>query len=66
MESSNPKAHLNLGIALKLKGDREGARNALERARLLDSKGPVGADAERLLASLEDRPTTSATASGPQ
>jgi tetratricopeptide (TPR) repeat protein len=65
IESSNPKAHLNLGIALKLKGDREGARNALERAHLLDSKGPVGADAERLLASLEDRPTTNATASGP-
>jgi tetratricopeptide (TPR) repeat protein len=63
MESSNPKAHLNLGIALKLKGDRGGARDALERARSLDPKGPVGADAERLLASLEDRPTASATAS---
>jgi tetratricopeptide (TPR) repeat protein len=64
MEASNPKAHLNLGIALKLKGERQGARNALERARSLDAKGPVGADAERLLASLEDRPTASANASG--
>jgi len=65
MESGNSKAHLNLGIALKLKGDREGARNALERARTLDPKGPVGADAERLLASLGDRPTASITAPGP-
>jgi tetratricopeptide (TPR) repeat protein len=60
MEPSNPKVHLNLGIALKLKGDRLGARGALERARSLDPQGSVGADAERLLAGLEDRPSASA------
>ena len=60
MDPNNAKVHLNLGIALKLKGDLPGARTALERARSLDPKGSTGADAERLLAALDDRPTASA------
>jgi tetratricopeptide (TPR) repeat protein len=52
-QHDNPRAHLNLGIALKLKGDRSGARSALEKARQLDPDGPVGKEAERLLQGLE-------------
>jgi tetratricopeptide (TPR) repeat protein len=52
MDAGSAKVHLNLGIALKLKGDLQGARSALERARSLDPKGQIGADAERLLAGL--------------
>lgn len=52
MDRDNPHVHLNLGVALKLKGDHSGARSALEKARSLDEKGPVGAEAERLLGSL--------------
>src|SRR5215831_9203813 len=55
-QHDNPRAHLNLGIALKLKGDRSGARNALEKARQLDPDGPVGKEAERLLQGLEGSP----------
>ena len=36
MDRDNPTVHLNIGIALKLKGDRAGAREALEKARALD------------------------------
>jgi tetratricopeptide (TPR) repeat protein len=57
MDGRNPKVHLNLGIALKLKGDVAGARASLQRAHSLDPQGPAGAEAERLLASLEDRAT---------
>ncbi|HKD41200.1 MAG TPA: tetratricopeptide repeat protein [Myxococcaceae bacterium] len=60
MDPNNAKVHLNLGIALKLKGDLPGARSALERARSLDPKGSTAADAERLLAGLDDRPSASA------
>jgi tetratricopeptide (TPR) repeat protein len=49
MDESNPGVHLNLGIALKLKGDLAGARQSLESARSLDPKGAVGSEAERLL-----------------
>src|SRR5215467_15587915 len=55
-QHDNPRAHLNLGIALKLKGDRAGARSALEKARQLDPDGPVGKEAERLLQGLEGSP----------
>jgi tetratricopeptide (TPR) repeat protein len=51
-QHDNPRAHLNLGIALKLKGDRAGARAALEKARSFDVDGPVGKEAERLLQGL--------------
>ncbi len=55
-QHDNPRAHLNLGIALKLKGDRAGARAALEKARSLDGDGPVGKEAERLLQGLAGAP----------
>src|SRR5215813_1406713 len=58
MDGRSPKVHLNLGIALKLKGDAAGARASLQRARSLDPQGPTGAEADRLLASLEDQPTS--------
>ena len=51
-QHDNPRAHLNLGIAFKLKGDRAGARAALEKARSLDADGAVGKEAERLLQGL--------------
>jgi tetratricopeptide (TPR) repeat protein len=55
-QHDNPRAQLNLGIALKLKGDRAGARAALEKARSLDVDGPVGKEAERLLQGLNGGP----------
>ena len=51
-ERDNPSAHLNLGVALKLKGDKAGARAALEKARGFDPEGAVGKEAERLLQGL--------------
>src|SRR5262245_38822678 len=55
-QHDNPRAHLNLGIALKLKGDRAGARAALEKARGIDPDGPVAKEAERLLQGLGGAP----------
>jgi tetratricopeptide (TPR) repeat protein len=53
MDPDNPHAHLNIGVAHKLKGDRELATKSLERARELDPKGPAGAEADRLLTGLK-------------
>jgi len=55
-QRDNPGAHLNLGIALKLKGDKAGARASLEKARSLDPDGAVGKEAERLLQTLGSAP----------
>ena len=55
-QHDNPRAHLTLGIALKLKGDRAGARAALEKAKGFDADGPVGKEAERLLQGLSGGP----------
>jgi len=55
-QHDNPRAHLNLGIALKLRGDRAGARAALERAKGYDPDGPVCKEAERLLQGLSGGP----------
>jgi len=52
MDGENPAVHLNLGIALKLKGDHPAARTSLERCRDLDPKGPTAHEAERLLKTL--------------
>jgi tetratricopeptide (TPR) repeat protein len=60
MERDNPRAHLNLGVALKLKGDLAGARAALEKAKSLEPEGPVGVEAERLLAGLPPAPSPGA------
>jgi tetratricopeptide (TPR) repeat protein len=53
MDQDNPMVHLNLGIALKLKGDYAAARQSLEKARDLDRDGVAGAEAGRLLTSME-------------
>jgi tetratricopeptide (TPR) repeat protein len=60
MDHDNPAVHLNLGVAWKLTGDRGKARRALERAKALDPDGPIGAEAERLLATLKVAPATEA------
>ena len=52
MDRENAGAHLNIGVALKLRGDRAGARAAFDTARRLDPTGPVGAEAERLVQTL--------------
>ena len=54
MDGENPHVHLNLGIALKLKGDHVAARAALERAKKFDDEGgPTAAEADRLLTTLK-------------
>jgi Flp pilus assembly protein TadD len=55
MDRDNAGAHLNLGVALKLKGDREGALAAFEKAREKDPQGAVGTEAERLAAPLRPK-----------
>ncbi len=55
-QHDNPRGHLNLGIALKLKGDRAGARAALEKAKGFDPEGAVGKEADRLLHGLNGSP----------
>lgn len=55
MDRDNAAAHLNVGVALKLKGDREGALAAFEKAREKDPDGPLGAEAERLAAPLRPK-----------
>jgi Flp pilus assembly protein TadD len=55
MDRDNIGAHLNVGVALKLKGDRTGALAAFERAKALDPEGPLGAEAERLAAPLRPK-----------
>src|SRR4051812_15039715 len=49
MDRDSSSAHLNMGIALKLKGDRAAARVALEQAKALDPHGAFGSEAERIL-----------------
>lgn len=52
MDRDHAAAHLQLGVALKLAGEREAAKKALEKAKKLDPKGTVGAEATRLMTSL--------------
>jgi tetratricopeptide (TPR) repeat protein len=61
MDRDNVGAHLNVGVALKLKGDREGALASFERAQVLDPEGPLGAEAERLAAPLRPKDTMTQT-----
>ncbi|MBZ4418725.1 tetratricopeptide repeat protein [Myxococcus sp. RHSTA-1-4] len=58
MDRDLASAHLNVGVALKLKGDREGALAAFEKAKEKDPEGAIGTEAERLAAPL--RPQGSA------
>ena len=55
MDRDNAAAHLNVGVALKLQGDREGALAAFEKAREKDPQGPIGTEAERLAAPLRSK-----------
>ncbi len=55
MDRDNVGAHLNVGVALKLKGDREGALASFERAKALDPEGPLGAEADRLATPLRPK-----------
>jgi len=55
-QRDNASAHLNLGVALKLKGDKAGAKAALEKARGLDPEGAMGKEAERVLQGLGSAP----------
>jgi len=57
MDRDSASAHLNLGVALKLKGDRAAARAALEKVRSLDPHGPFGAEAERVLSTMSGPPS---------
>ena len=52
MDRDNANAHLNVGVVLKLRGDKEGARVALEKAKSLDPNGPAGMEAIRLLSTM--------------
>jgi tetratricopeptide (TPR) repeat protein len=52
MDRDSAAAQLNIGVALKLKGDVGGAREALERAKAKDAEGPLGLEAEKLLSGL--------------
>jgi tetratricopeptide (TPR) repeat protein len=52
MDRDSIAAHLNLGVSLKLKGDFDGARTELLRAKELAKEGPLFTEAERLLQSL--------------
>ena len=54
MDRDNPNVFLNLGVALKLKGDRTAAWEALRHARELDQDGPVGKEAERIASTIQD------------
>lgn len=55
MDVEHPAAHLNLGIALKLKGDRAGAQAAFEKAAALDPHGDPGREARRQIELLKAR-----------
>lgn len=55
MDRDNASAYLNEGVALKLKGDREAALAAFEKAKEKDPEGPVGAEAERLASPLRPK-----------
>jgi hypothetical protein len=52
LEQAMTQFRTAIGIALKLQGDREGARLSFEKASALDSKGPAGLEAEKMLATL--------------
>jgi tetratricopeptide (TPR) repeat protein len=52
MDPENPLVHLNLGVAYKLRGQKEVARMALQKAKTLDAHGPTGMEADRLLTGL--------------
>ena len=52
MDRRCPGAHLGRGIALKLRGDKEGARAAFAKAEEIDPRGEAGREARRHLDNL--------------
>jgi tetratricopeptide (TPR) repeat protein len=52
MDRRCPGAHLGRGIALKLRGDKEGARAAFVKAEEVDPRGEAGREARRHLDNL--------------
>ncbi len=52
MDRDSASAQLNIGVALKLQGDRQGARAALSRALEIAKEGPLAQEAEKLLKGL--------------
>jgi tetratricopeptide (TPR) repeat protein len=52
MDRRCPGAHLGRGIALKLRGDKEGARAAFDKAEEVDPRGEAGREARRHLDNL--------------
>jgi tetratricopeptide (TPR) repeat protein len=52
IDRDHPGAHLNLGVALKLKGQRDEAGAAFEKAVALDPHGDAGKEARRQLEKL--------------
>lgn len=55
MDGAFAPAWLNVGIALKLRGDRDDARAAFEKALNLDADGDIGKEARRQLEALKSR-----------
>ena len=55
MDAKHGPAQLNLGIALKLRGDRDGAQAAFEKAAAIDPDGETGREARRQLEVLKSR-----------
>lgn len=55
MDGEHAPAHLNLGVALKLKGERADASTAFERAARLDPDGDTGREARRQIELLKSR-----------
>jgi tetratricopeptide (TPR) repeat protein len=52
IDRDHAPAYLHIGIALKLQGDKQGARISFEKASALDPQGAAGLEAEKLLATL--------------
>ncbi len=55
MDRDCASAHLNAGIAFKLRGELDKAAESLRRAEQLDAQGPSGEEARRLLDQLAER-----------
>lgn len=56
MDRDHPGAYLNLGIGLKLKGEREAAIEAFEKALSIDPDGETGKEARRQIDKMKGKP----------
>ncbi|MFN7135044.1 MAG: tetratricopeptide repeat protein, partial [Myxococcales bacterium] len=64
MDRDCAAGYLNLGVAYRLKMERETAISWLERAARADPEGPSGAEAQRLLKQMGVKPPEPAAAAG--